>query len=209
MIYSHNSAVTVIFVRCIRAYPPVPSPRLRTGASLTRAPLALLCPRVCCDVIVQSYKPQTRSCPRSNDAFDAVTGVDTEDRKPESIINLTGLPWLVVLAAAFALLAWGVAKLFTTLTFASSPASMYLFAGSILCGYIYQGPPFRCPPSPRPLRAHRPYATPTTAAPQALQRTAMPCVAHSTHTCSHLRHRMPHACRTAPAGADASGAVEV
>eukprot|EP00892_Ulva_mutabilis_P006111 jgi/Ulvmu1/3872/UM018_0091.1 len=79
----------------------------------------------------------------SNDAFDAVTGVDSKQRKPESIINLTGAPWLVVLAIAFALLAWGGSKLYATLSAADSPASIALLAGAIICGYVYQGPPFR------------------------------------------------------------------
>lgn len=95
---------------------------------------------------------QVSRCACSNDAFDSVTGADSEDRKPESIINLTGAPWLNVLAAAFALLAWGASKLYATLTAAGSPVAVCLLAGSILCGYMYQGPPFRCcPPSLPPI----------------------------------------------------------
>jgi 2-carboxy-1,4-naphthoquinone phytyltransferase len=80
----------------------------------------------------------------SNDAFDALTGVDSEDRKPESIVNLTGLPWHSIVGASCVPLVFGVLKFSSVLAIANSPVSSWLLAISILCGYVYQGPPFRC-----------------------------------------------------------------
>ena len=80
----------------------------------------------------------------SNDAFDAMTGVDSEDRKPESIVNLTGLPWYAIVAASCVPLAFGVLKLGKALADGTSPVASWLLAIAILCGYVYQGPPFRC-----------------------------------------------------------------
>jgi 2-carboxy-1,4-naphthoquinone phytyltransferase len=79
----------------------------------------------------------------SNDAFDATTGVDTQDRKPESFVNLTGLKWPIVVAIAFMLLLLGIATLSVPLAAAQSRLPMLLLTGAISCGYLYQGPPFR------------------------------------------------------------------
>ena len=80
--------------------------------------------------------------PHSNDAFDSATGVDRTKR--ESVVNLTGgKHGLVLLVANLFLLAG--AGLLTRLIASSAdgrPAGMLMAA--IACGYVYQGPPFRC-----------------------------------------------------------------
>jgi 1,4-dihydroxy-2-naphthoate octaprenyltransferase len=43
----------------------------------------------------------------SNDVFDSMTGVDSAQRKPESVVNLTGSRWRVFLGAHAALLSGG------------------------------------------------------------------------------------------------------
>jgi hypothetical protein len=77
----------------------------------------------------------------SNDAFDADTGVDKT--KPESVVNLTGnRPAVLLLSKAF--LAAGVAALSWGISSAADPAVAPLLGAAICCGYLYQGPPFRC-----------------------------------------------------------------
>ena len=83
----------------------------------------------------------------SNDAFDSRTGVDTTPEwtsKPESIVALTGLDWKVLLAASFVMLAAGLWTMSEPLLCCGSTLPMWLFGGAIACGYLYQGPPFRC-----------------------------------------------------------------
>lgn len=77
----------------------------------------------------------------SNDGFDAETGVDKA--KAESVVNLTGSRGLVLglSAAFFAAGAWLLAG---GLGAAASGAPAAMLAAAIACGYIYQGPPFRC-----------------------------------------------------------------
>ncbi|KAG2488133.1 hypothetical protein HYH03_013279 [Edaphochlamys debaryana] len=81
----------------------------------------------------------------SNDAFDANTGVD--HTKPESVVNLLGGPSRrhAVLLLAKALLASGVGLLAHLIASApgADPRPAALLAFSIVCGYVYQGPPFR------------------------------------------------------------------
>lgn len=76
----------------------------------------------------------------SNDAYDFSTGADKN--KKESVIKLVGSP-TGTLVAAYTFLALG----FMGLTWASLEAgnlrSILLLAFSIVCGYIYQCPPFR------------------------------------------------------------------
>lgn len=74
-----------------------------------------------------------------NDYFDAQTGIDVH--KPHSLIQLTGAPRLVLLAAQLCcvlglLLMVQVAR-------ASSWWLLPLVLASCCCGYLYQGPPFR------------------------------------------------------------------
>eukprot|EP00898_Chlorokybus_atmophyticus_P006916 jgi/Chlat1/7225/Chrsp57S06861 len=73
----------------------------------------------------------------SNDAFDAMTGVD--ENKRESVVNITGSMW-GTLAASFASLAAGIALIASQVR---NQTSMALLAGAIACGYVYQSPPFR------------------------------------------------------------------
>jgi 1,4-dihydroxy-2-naphthoate octaprenyltransferase len=80
-------------------------------------------------------------CTCSNDAFDADTGVDQS--KPESVVNLTGnRPAVLLLSKAF--LAAGVGVLSWGISSAADPAVAPLLGAAICCGYLYQGPPFRC-----------------------------------------------------------------
>ncbi|KAF5448469.1 hypothetical protein F2P56_029004 [Juglans regia] len=76
----------------------------------------------------------------SNDVYDFDTGADKN--KKESVVNLVGIR-TGTLIAAYSLLALG----FVGLTWASMEAgsirSIMLLACSIICGYIYQSPPFR------------------------------------------------------------------
>ncbi|MYJ60230.1 MAG: hypothetical protein F4094_07120, partial [Synechococcus sp. SB0672_bin_6] len=74
-----------------------------------------------------------------NDYFDAQTGIDVH--KPHSLIQITGAPRLVLLAAQLCcvlglLLMVQVAR-------ASSWWLLPLVLASCCCGYLYQGPPFR------------------------------------------------------------------
>ncbi|XP_038888769.1 2-carboxy-1,4-naphthoquinone phytyltransferase, chloroplastic isoform X1 [Benincasa hispida] len=76
----------------------------------------------------------------SNDAYDFSTGADKN--KKESVVKLVGSP-TGTLVAAYTFLALG----FLGLTWASLEAgnlrSILFLAFSIVCGYIYQCPPFR------------------------------------------------------------------
>ncbi|KGN43741.1 2-carboxy-1,4-naphthoquinone phytyltransferase, chloroplastic [Cucumis sativus] len=76
----------------------------------------------------------------SNDAYDFSTGADKN--KKESVVKLVGSP-TGTLVAAYTFLALG----FMGLTWASLEAgnlrSILFLAFSIVCGYIYQCPPFR------------------------------------------------------------------
>ncbi|GAV65339.1 UbiA domain-containing protein [Cephalotus follicularis] len=76
----------------------------------------------------------------SNDVYDFDTGADKN--KKESVVNLTGSR-TVTLIAAYSLLVLG----FMGLTWASvetgNMCSILLLACAVLCGYIYQCPPFR------------------------------------------------------------------
>ncbi|XP_022142002.1 2-carboxy-1,4-naphthoquinone phytyltransferase, chloroplastic [Momordica charantia] len=76
----------------------------------------------------------------SNDAYDFSTGADKN--KKESVVNLVGSP-TGTLVAAYTFLALG----FMGLTWASLEAgnlrAILFLAFSIVCGYIYQCPPFR------------------------------------------------------------------
>lgn len=77
----------------------------------------------------------------SNDAFDAETGVDRS--KPESFVNVTGnRP--AVFAAAVAFFMAGVALLGRFIGGAQDPRIGTMLGLAIACGYVYQGPPFRC-----------------------------------------------------------------
>ena len=78
--------------------------------------------------------------PHSNDAFDASTGVDRS--KPESVVNLTGNRQLV-LCASLVFLAAGTALLAKLISATGDMRITTRLAMSILCGYLYQGPPFR------------------------------------------------------------------
>ena len=73
-----------------------------------------------------------------------MTGVDSEDRKPESIVNLTGWSWKALLVISMVLLALGVAMLAKPVMSTGSALPGQLLGAAIACGYIYQGPPFRC-----------------------------------------------------------------
>jgi 1,4-dihydroxy-2-naphthoate octaprenyltransferase len=82
----------------------------------------------------------------SNDVFDADSGVDLKGRKPESVVNILG--WKKhnsgTLASLF--LCYGLIHL-RKLTILTRPnlisISRVILTGSILLGYIYQGPPTR------------------------------------------------------------------
>ena len=74
-----------------------------------------------------------------NDYFDAQTGIDVH--KPHSLIQLTGAPRLVLLAAQ---LCCGLGLLLMVrVAMASSWWLLPLVLASCGCGYLYQGPPFR------------------------------------------------------------------
>lgn len=79
-------------------------------------------------------------CTCSNDVFDANTGVD--ENKKESIVNLTGKPRLI-LWLSISMLFSGVGLLVHSLGTLNRAAASCLLSFSIICGYIYQGPPFR------------------------------------------------------------------
>lgn len=74
-----------------------------------------------------------------NDYFDAQTGIDVH--KPHSLIQLTGAPRLVLLAAQ---LCCGLGLLLMVqVARASSWWLLPLVLACCCCGYLYQGPPFR------------------------------------------------------------------
>lgn len=77
----------------------------------------------------------------SNDAFDAATGVDLTKR--ESIVNLSGSPPGLVLLIANTFLLAGLGLFAHLLSGAAAQPVMCLLAVAIVCGYVYQGPPFR------------------------------------------------------------------
>jgi 1,4-dihydroxy-2-naphthoate octaprenyltransferase len=79
--------------------------------------------------------------PCSNDAFDATTGVDVT--KPESVVNLTG-NWPLVFWLSIAFLVAGVSLMGRLVTATGDGRIIAMLALSIACGYVYQGPPFRC-----------------------------------------------------------------
>lgn len=76
----------------------------------------------------------------SNDAFDAATGVD--EHKHESVVNLTGNRNGVLLTAKL-FLAAGLGLLAGNINTAHDPRVLYMLGAAIVCGYVYQGPPFR------------------------------------------------------------------
>lgn len=63
--------------------------------------------------------------------------------KPESFVNLTGSV-AGVLAAAMAALAAGLALLAAGVGGAGDARVPAMLGAAIACGYLYQGPPFRC-----------------------------------------------------------------
>ena len=81
----------------------------------------------------------------SNDAFDAATGVDNIS-KPESIVSLTGWSPRLLVGVAFGMLALGAWRMTVALQACQSFAPGVMLALAVSCGYIYQGPPFRCEP---------------------------------------------------------------
>jgi hypothetical protein len=79
----------------------------------------------------------------SNDAFDSMTGVDTADRKPESMVNLTGLSASWLLGIAFLALIAGLSQLMGPVLSSGSTLPGAMLLAAIACGYMYQSPPFR------------------------------------------------------------------
>ncbi|XP_042981074.1 2-carboxy-1,4-naphthoquinone phytyltransferase, chloroplastic isoform X2 [Carya illinoinensis] len=75
-----------------------------------------------------------------NDVYDFDTGADKN--KKESVVNLVGIR-TGTLVAAYSLLALGFVGLTWVSMEAGSIRSIMLLACSIICGYIYQSPPFR------------------------------------------------------------------
>ncbi|KAG7588149.1 UbiA prenyltransferase family [Arabidopsis suecica] len=76
----------------------------------------------------------------SNDVYDFDTGADKN--KKESVVNLVGSR-SGTLAAAITSLTLGVSGLVWTSLDASNIRAILLLASAILCGYVYQCPPFR------------------------------------------------------------------
>ncbi|KAL5551031.1 hypothetical protein UlMin_001207 [Ulmus minor] len=76
----------------------------------------------------------------SNDAYDFDTGADKN--KKESVVNLVGSR-TVTLVAAYSLLALGFMLLTWTSIQAGNRRAILLLACAIICGAIYQCPPFR------------------------------------------------------------------
>ncbi|KAM3694571.1 hypothetical protein ACJW31_07G068200 [Castanea mollissima] len=76
----------------------------------------------------------------SNDVYDFDTGADKNKR--ESVVNLTGSR-TVTLLAAYSFLALGFMGLTWTSVEAGNMRSIISLACAIICGYIYQCPPFR------------------------------------------------------------------
>lgn len=85
------------------------------------------------------FWPFTTPC--SNDAFDAATGVDLTKR--ESIVNLSGASAGLILVIANTFLLSGLGLFAHLLSGAAGPPVLCLLAVAIVCGYVYQGPPFR------------------------------------------------------------------
>lgn len=77
----------------------------------------------------------------SNDAYDAETDVDRG--KAESVVNLTGGKRGAVLAASLAVLLVGGGALVRTVLSTGGELPLAMLAIAIVCGYVYQGPPFR------------------------------------------------------------------
>jgi len=76
----------------------------------------------------------------SNDAWDAGTGVDV--RKWESVVNLVGNR-AVVGVVAFAALAAGCGLLLRECAACADPRVVWMLGLAIVCGHVYQAPPFR------------------------------------------------------------------
>lgn len=76
----------------------------------------------------------------SNDAYDAETGVDKG--KKESVVNITGSQ-RGVLSAAYACLVLGAMGIVKAAQQIGDMRVVALFSAAILCGYVYQCPPFR------------------------------------------------------------------
>ena len=74
-----------------------------------------------------------------NDRFDAETGIDVN--KPHSLVRLTGAPRTVFWCAQGCLVLGLL--LMARVAAASSWWVLLLVLGCCLCGYLYQGPPFR------------------------------------------------------------------
>ncbi|RWR84090.1 2-carboxy-1,4-naphthoquinone phytyltransferase, chloroplastic isoform X1 [Cinnamomum micranthum f. kanehirae] len=97
----------------------------------------------------------------SNDVYDFETGADKE--KKESVVKLIGSP-AVTLYAANTFLVLGFIGLLWASVEAGDMRSICLLTGAILCGYVYQCPPFRLSylglGEPLCLAAFGPFATP-------------------------------------------------
>ncbi|KAL5714838.1 1,4-dihydroxy-2-naphthoate polyprenyltransferase [Ranunculus cassubicifolius] len=76
----------------------------------------------------------------SNDVYDFDTGADKN--KKESVVNMVGSR-TGTLASAYALLAVGFFGLTWTCVDAGNVRSILLLTCAIICGYVYQCPPFR------------------------------------------------------------------
>ncbi|ESQ29429.1 hypothetical protein EUTSA_v10023528mg [Eutrema salsugineum] len=76
----------------------------------------------------------------SNDVYDFDTGADKN--KKESVVNMVGSR-TGTLAAAITSLVLGVSGLVWTSLIASNIRAILLLVSAILCGYVYQCPPFR------------------------------------------------------------------
>jgi len=76
----------------------------------------------------------------SNDAFDAVTGVDVQ--KVESVVNRTGKRKAILWAANICL-AIGILLMVAVVVTSKQYTSGLMLLAAVSMGYIYQGPPFR------------------------------------------------------------------
>ena len=72
-------------------------------------------------------------------------GADVQ--KGESIVNLTGNLSLIF-QVSMALLTIGIALLASVILTNRAPSATPLLGLAIICGYLYQGPPFRCVSTP-------------------------------------------------------------
>lgn len=86
--------------------------------------------------------PPSPPPPCSNDAFDSATGVDRTKR--ESVVNLTGGKQGLVLLLANLFLLAGAGLLTRLVASAANGQAAGMLVAAIACGYLYQGPPFRC-----------------------------------------------------------------